>query len=47
MSYPPLEEEDIQAVYTWLDNIPLSRPKRNILRDFSDGGLAMCFFRVV
>lgn len=24
-------------MYTWLDEIPLSRPKRNISRDFSDG----------
>lgn len=35
-----LAEEDLQVVYTWLDSIPLSRPKRNIARDFSDGVLA-------
>lgn len=23
--------------YAWIDEIPLSRPKRNITRDFSDG----------
>ena len=33
-----LEEEDMQAIYNWVDEIPLSRPKRNIARDFSDGG---------
>lgn len=33
-----MEEEDLQRLYTWLDEIPLSRPKRNIARDFSDGG---------
>ncbi len=35
-----LTEEDLQIVYTWLDSIPLSRPKRNIARDFADGVLA-------
>ena len=33
-----LDEEEMQAVYNWVDEIPLSRPKRNIARDFSDGG---------
>ena len=26
-------------MYNWVDEIPLSRPKRNISRDFSDGVL--------
>ena len=26
-------------IYNWVDEIPLSRPKRNIARDFSDGVL--------
>ncbi len=26
-------------IYTWVDEVPLSRPKRNITRDFSDGVL--------
>ena len=26
-------------IYNWIDTIPLSRPKRNITRDFSDGVL--------
>ena len=34
-----LTEEDLQVVYTWIDSIPLSRPKRNITRDFADGCL--------
>ena len=34
-----LSEEDLQVLYTWIDSIPLSRPKRNIARDFSDGCL--------
>ncbi|XP_032541103.1 sperm flagellar protein 1 [Chiroxiphia lanceolata] len=30
----------LQALYRWLDTVPLSRPRRNIARDFSDGVLA-------
>lgn len=33
-----LDDEELQAIYTWVDEIPLSRPKRNIARDFADGG---------
>ena len=33
-----LDEEEMQGIYNWVDEIPLSRPKRNIARDFSDGG---------
>ena len=36
---PQLTEQDFQVVYNWVDEIPLSRPKRNISRDFSDGVL--------
>mmetsp|Transcript_5909 Transcript_5909/g.10287 ORF Transcript_5909/g.10287 Transcript_5909/m.10287 type:complete len:248 (+) Transcript_5909:185-928(+) len=32
-------EAELQGLYTWVDEIPLSRPKRNIARDFSDGVL--------
>lgn len=35
---PQLDEEEMQIIYNWVDEIPLSRPKRNIARDFSDGG---------
>lgn len=34
-----MNDEDLQRVYQWVDEIPLSRPKRNIARDFSDGVL--------
>jgi hypothetical protein len=34
-----LTEEDKQIVYNWIDEVPLSRPKKNITRDFSDGVL--------
>ncbi|XP_043110714.1 sperm flagellar protein 1 [Puntigrus tetrazona] len=32
-----LDEETLQDLYAWIDKLPLSRPKRNITRDFSDG----------
>ena len=32
-----LTDEQYRAIYAWIDAIPLSRPKRNIARDFSDG----------
>uniref|UniRef100_A0A8C3XRA2 Sperm flagellar protein 1 n=1 Tax=Chelydra serpentina TaxID=8475 RepID=A0A8C3XRA2_CHESE len=35
-----LDEESLQELYGWVDAIPLSRPKKNITRDFSDGVLA-------
>lgn len=37
MAAIPLTEEDLHELYLWVDEIPLSRPKRNIARDFSDG----------
>ncbi|XP_071336872.1 sperm flagellar protein 1 [Trachinotus anak] len=43
-----LNEEELQDLYAWIDKIPLSRPKRHITRDFSDGVMAAevvkCFF---
>ncbi|XP_070697573.1 sperm flagellar protein 1 [Pempheris klunzingeri] len=35
-----LNEEELQELYAWIDKIPLSRPKRHITRDFSDGVMA-------
>ncbi len=35
-----LDDEEMQSVYNWIDEIPLSRPKKNITRDFSDGGIS-------
>lgn len=32
-----LSDEQFRAIYAWIDAIPLSRPKKNIARDFSDG----------
>ncbi|CCW60566.1 unnamed protein product [Phytomonas sp. EM1] len=37
MSSIPFTEEDLHELYLWVDSIPISRPKRNIARDFADG----------
>lgn len=34
-----VDEEEMYSIYLWVDEIPLSRPKKNIARDFSDGVL--------
>ncbi len=33
------EENELMYIYEWVDSIELSRPKKNIARDFSDGVL--------
>ncbi|XP_061600991.1 sperm flagellar protein 1 [Cololabis saira] len=33
-------DDELQDLFAWIDQIPLSRPKRNISRDFSDGVMA-------
>ena len=38
-SSEPLNDDELQTLYSWVDTVPLSRPKRNINRDFSDGVL--------
>lgn len=45
MECPKLTEEEMQIIYNWVDQIPLSRPKRNIARDFSDGGNILYLFK--
>eukprot|EP00037_Helgoeca_nana_P026006 m.289559 g.289559 ORF g.289559 m.289559 type:complete len:207 (-) comp27109_c0_seq7:1566-2186(-) len=35
-----VHEDVLASLYGWLDEIPLSRPKRNITRDFADGVMA-------
>ena len=34
-----ISDEDLLALYEWIDSIPLSREKKNIARDFCDGVL--------
>jgi hypothetical protein len=38
MDAPPITREELDEVYSWVDEIPFSRPKKNISRDFADGG---------
>jgi len=33
------DESDMMHVYEWVDQFNLSRNKKNIARDFSDGGI--------
>lgn len=37
MDAPPITREELDEVYNWVDEIPFSRPKKNIARDFADG----------
>lgn len=30
--------EKLEQLYTWVDTVELSRPKKNMSRDFSDAG---------
>ena len=39
MSTSDLENDALKEVYLWVDSFDLSRPKKNITRDFSDGQL--------
>ena len=34
----PLDDVNLRKLFSWVDEIPLSRPKKYINRDFSDGG---------
>ena len=33
-----IREDVLKDLYSWVDQVPLSRPKKDIKRDFSDGG---------
>jgi len=37
-----IDEQDLEELYSWIDQIPLSRPKKDLKRDFSDGGVCIC-----
>lgn len=40
MVAPPIEsDEELNRLYNWVDEVPLSRTKKNISRDFADGYL--------
>jgi hypothetical protein len=34
-----LSEKELENIYMWIDMVPLSRKKKNIIRDFSDCSL--------
>ena len=34
-----LDNKILEDLYQWIDSLPLSRPKKRIERDFSDGNL--------
>lgn len=34
-----LGPNELEELYTWIDAAPLTRAKKNIARDFSDGGI--------
>lgn len=34
-----MNTELMEDLYAWVDRIPFSRPKKDLKRDFSDGGL--------
>jgi len=33
-----IDEQVLEDLYSWIDEVPLSRPKKDLKRDFSDGG---------
>jgi len=41
-----LDERILEQLYTWIDSIPLTRPKKDLKRDFSDGGMKS-FYKVL
>lgn len=44
---PDVDDEVLQEFYTWIDKVPLSRPKKDMKRDFSDGGKNTSIFKVL
>jgi len=44
-----LDDQLLQDLYAWIDQIPLSRPKRRIEKDFADGGKYQIefFFKII
>ena len=41
-----LDESLLEDLYLWIDSLPLSRPKKRIERDFSDGNSFLFFFLI-
>ena len=34
-----IDDVTLEDLYAWVDSIPFTRPKKDIKRDFADGGL--------
>lgn len=32
------DDAELENLYQWIDRVPLTRPKKNLAKDFSDGG---------
>ena len=32
------DDNELMYIYEWVDSVALTRPKKNISRDFADGG---------
>lgn len=43
-SMAEFDDAELEELYNWVDSIPLSRPKKSIARDFSDGGEKQIIF---
>ena len=39
-----IDQQVLEDLYSWIDQVPLSRPKKDLKRDFSDGGIHMYLF---
>jgi hypothetical protein len=39
------EDQELMYIYEWVDSVPLSRPKKNMGRDFADGGKIVCLLK--
>ena len=42
-----LSEEELQDILMWVDSVPLTMDKKNLARDFSDGGWISPFLCIV
>ncbi len=41
-----LDDQLLQDLYAWIDQIPLSRPKKRIEKDFADGGMYSMIIKI-
>lgn len=37
-------DENLEEVYAWIEQMTFSKPKKNLARDFSDGGIEETIF---